>query len=61
VDSVLLINGSFNWTSTAVMGNNENVVVTNNPTIVDKFIAEFDKLWQQDNINSNVITDSGDI
>jgi cardiolipin hydrolase len=58
VDSTLLINGSFNWTSSAVMGNNENVVVTNNPDIVDKFVAEFDRLWQQDNNNRNNINNN---
>ena len=55
MDSSLLINGSFNWTSSAVMGNNENVVVTNNPHIVAKFVGEFSKLWQQDGS-----TNSGD-
>ena len=48
MDSSLLINGSFNWTSSAVMGNNENVVVTNHPHIVDMFVGEFNQLWQLD-------------
>ena len=39
MDSSLLINGSFNWTSSAVMGNNENVVVTNHPHIVEMFVG----------------------
>ena len=42
----LLINGSFNWTGSAVMGNNENVVITNNTKIVRKFCIEFDRLWE---------------
>jgi len=40
------------------MGNNENVVVTNNPAIVHKFVAEFDRLWQQDNNNRNNINNN---
>ena len=31
---------------TAVMGNCENVIVTNQKKIVEKFAAEFEKLWQ---------------
>jgi cardiolipin hydrolase len=49
VDSSLLVNGSFNWTASAVMGNNENVVVTNNTLIVARFLGEFNKLWQLNN------------
>jgi len=45
IDSKLLINGSFNWTGTAVMGNNENVVITNNKNVVNSFNKEYNKLW----------------
>ena len=47
VDSDLLINGSFNWTETAVMGNNENVVISNNTKVVSCFVKEFEKLWSK--------------
>ena len=47
VDDSLLINGSFNWTGTAVMGNNENVVITSNTKVVSSFVKEFDKLWSK--------------
>ena len=47
VDSKILLNGSFNWTQTAVTGNNENVVITSNAYLVNKFLAEFNKLWEE--------------
>ncbi len=40
------------------MGNNENVVVTNNPRIVTPFVGEFDKLWLQ---NPETATGDGSI
>ncbi|KAK7111980.1 hypothetical protein V1264_011511 [Littorina saxatilis] len=47
VDGKLIINGSFNWTRTAIIGNQENVIVTNHQKIVSAFHSEFEKLWQQ--------------
>ena len=46
VDGSVLITGSFNWTRQAVMGNRENVLVTNNPEIVGPYLAEYEKLWK---------------
>ncbi|XP_057377468.1 uncharacterized protein LOC130699181 [Daphnia carinata] len=45
IDDKVLCFGSFNWTSQAVTGNNESVVVTNDPWVVEPFCAEFKKLW----------------
>ncbi|KAF7213125.1 mitochondrial cardiolipin hydrolase [Nothobranchius furzeri] len=45
VDSRLLITGSLNWTLTAVQGNMENIVITEEPDLVQPFIAEFQRLW----------------
>ena len=46
VDGSLLITGSFNWTRQAVIGNRENVLVTNNPEIVGPYVLEYEKLWK---------------
>nr|XP_027207439.1 uncharacterized protein LOC113800839 isoform X1 [Penaeus vannamei] len=42
----VLMNGSFNWTWGAVIGNNENVVITNNPELVWHFAGEFENMWK---------------
>ena len=47
VDNSRVLNGSYNWTRTASEVNNENIVITNNPTIVKAFSQEFDRLWSQ--------------
>ena len=44
-DRQLLATGSFNWTRSAGERNLENLVVTDNPVLVGKFAAEFDRLW----------------
>ena len=45
IDKTLLINGSFNWTRTAITGNFENLLITNDKSIVQTYLKEFDKLW----------------
>ena len=45
LDHWLLINGSFNWTRQAITGNNENVLITDNPGLVSPYKEEFEKLW----------------
>ena len=47
IDDKYLVNGSFNWTVSAVTGNAENVVITSKPTVVRPFIIEFGRLWQK--------------
>ena len=45
IDDELICCGSFNWTSQAVTGNNESVIVTNDSWAVQPFVTEFKKLW----------------
>ena len=45
IDNEILLNGSFNWTRHAVLGNQENVVVYRDPMLCRKFVAEFERLW----------------
>ena len=47
IDSQKVITGSYNWTRTGSEVNNENIVITDNDTIVYAFIKEFEKLWPQ--------------
>jgi len=46
VDARVVVTGSFNWTSQAVMSNNENVVISSNRELVEPFVMEFDRLWE---------------
>ena len=45
LDENLLITGSFNWTRQAITGNNENLIVTNQPELLCAYQDEFEKLW----------------
>ena len=47
IDGEKLASGSFNWTMQAVMGNKENVIVTEDPAIVKPFASEFESLWEE--------------
>ncbi|MBQ2321250.1 MAG: hypothetical protein II375_01650 [Bacteroidales bacterium] len=47
IDGRIAFTGSYNWTYTAKLHNQENLVITTNFTIVHRFIDEFDTLWQQ--------------
>jgi len=47
IDSICILNGSFNWTRQGHTENKENVVVCSDRTIVKAFQTEFDKLWTQ--------------
>ncbi|KAI7810812.1 mitochondrial cardiolipin hydrolase [Triplophysa rosa] len=46
VDGKKLINGSLNWTVTAVQSNKENIMVTEEPELVRPYRLEFQKLWE---------------
>lgn len=46
VDGKKLITGSLNWTLTAVQSNKENVMVTEEPELVQPYQQEFQKLWE---------------
>jgi cardiolipin hydrolase len=47
IDGAKVLSGSFNWTMQAVMGNKENVIVTEEPEIVAPFAEEFESLWKE--------------
>ncbi|XP_065846644.1 mitochondrial cardiolipin hydrolase-like [Oscarella lobularis] len=47
IDERILINGSFNWTRTAALGNKENVMIIEDAVITRQFLAEFEKLWKE--------------
>ena len=47
VDNSLVMTGSFNWTMQAIMGNNENIIITTVNEIVNPYVKEFEKLWQE--------------
>jgi len=45
IDNIVLTTGSFNWTRQAVIGNQENVLVCDNPKLVAAYRQEFEKLF----------------
>eukprot|EP01015_Nassula_variabilis_P020844 TRINITY_DN3659_c0_g1_i2.p2 TRINITY_DN3659_c0_g1~~TRINITY_DN3659_c0_g1_i2.p2 ORF type:complete len:136 (-),score=37.12 TRINITY_DN3659_c0_g1_i2:66-473(-) len=47
VDDDILINGSFNWTYSAVTKNNENVSISGDKKLITKYTEYFDKLWEE--------------
>jgi mitochondrial cardiolipin hydrolase len=47
LDNHTLLTGSYNWTRSAALYNHENLVVTNQPNLVQDFGREFDRLWQE--------------
>ncbi|XP_032669282.1 mitochondrial cardiolipin hydrolase isoform X2 [Odontomachus brunneus] len=47
IDCHILITGSTNWTMSAFFGNFENLIVTNNPEVVEKYKQEFIKIWDE--------------
>ena len=40
-----LLTGSYNWTRSAALRNEENFIVTNEVKLVDRFGVHFDRLW----------------
>ena len=47
IDDKMLINGSFNFTSSAYKMNNENLVISYEHGLISSFKYEFEKLWAQ--------------
>ena len=45
VDKKTLLTGSYNWTRSAALYNQENVISTDDEFVVEKFVSEFEKLW----------------
>lgn len=47
IDNRIAFTGSYNWTYTAKLHNQENLLLTTNFTIVHRFVDEFTMLWDQ--------------
>jgi cardiolipin hydrolase len=45
IDGRTAITGSYNWTRSAAAYNEENLLVTDDMSIVQRYIEEFEKLW----------------
>lgn len=46
-DRRLLVTGSYNWTRSAAQRNLENIAITDDRRLVDPFLEEFERLWQE--------------
>lgn len=46
-DGTWLLNGSYNWTRSASEVNEENLVASNDPALVQAFQRAFDRLWER--------------
>ncbi|ARS37487.1 phospholipase D-like domain-containing protein [Pontibacter actiniarum] len=44
-DEARVLTGSYNWTRSAAMHNHENILITDNLSIVQDYSREFDRLW----------------
>lgn len=47
VDNLFLVTGSFNWTFQAGKSNQENIIVVDGKFYIDKYVEEFNSLWDQ--------------
>jgi cardiolipin hydrolase len=45
IDGRFVITGSFNWTRSAVLENQENVLVLDSPPIAARYKQRFEALW----------------
>ena len=46
-DKKMAITGSYNWTQSAARFNHENIMLTSEVKIIQSFLNEFDKLWNE--------------
>lgn len=46
-DGTLLLNGSYNWTRSAALYNEENFVLTGDPRLIRPFAELFQQLWEK--------------
>jgi len=46
-DDRMLVTGSFNWTRAAALDNDENLIVTADPNLVNAFARAFERLWDE--------------
>ena len=45
VDKKIVLTGSYNWTRSAALYNQENIISSDDEFVVEKFVSEFEKLW----------------
>ncbi|WP_266204081.1 phospholipase D-like domain-containing protein [Pontibacter kalidii] len=45
-DEARVLTGSYNWTRSAALYNHENILITDNLSIVQDYSREFDRLWE---------------
>jgi len=60
VDGRVIITGSFNWTSQAIYNNNENVIISSNKKLVEPFVVEFERLWEENLVEVKNMSSWGD-
>jgi len=60
VDGRVIITGSFNWTSQAIYNNNENVIISSNKKLVEPFVVEFERLWEENLVEVKNMSSLGD-
>ncbi|CDH48886.1 phosphatidylserine phosphatidylglycerophosphatecardiolipin synthase-like protein [Lichtheimia corymbifera JMRC:FSU:9682] len=46
IDNRMVITGSFNWSIAARYRNNENIVITNIPSVVEAYQNQFERIWE---------------
>ena len=49
IDESVVITGSFNWTTQAINNNQENLLFYEDKELADKYLKEFNKLWNDFN------------
>ncbi len=47
VDNAILVNGSYNWTKSAATSNEENIIVSDEKSLVATFAKQFEKMWKE--------------
>ncbi|XP_043945212.1 mitochondrial cardiolipin hydrolase [Protopterus annectens] len=47
IDKTVLLTGSLNWTSQALLENRENLLITNDEALVKPFLDQFEELWEE--------------
>ena len=52
IDKTIVLTGSYNWTRSAALYNQENIISTDDELVISKFSNEFEKLW----LNTVIIT-----
>lgn len=47
IDGKFLLTGSYNWTRSAALYNHENLMITEDSGCIERYLKEFDRLWQR--------------